>query len=168
MAAPVFVDTDVFLHWRDASDPSKQSRAADWLTALWRERRGRTSVQVLAEYYSTMTRNLRVTRDFAWRDIEALQSWDPCPLDAGVMHLARELERRFVLSCWDSQIVAAAVAQGCPLLLSGNLRDGSNYDGVVVRNPFVLKVSDEQAALAVPTIRPASSYRRRGRPRARA
>jgi predicted nucleic acid-binding protein len=47
--ALVFVDTNVFLYARDAGEPTKQPRAAAWLEQLWRERSGRTSMQVLSE-----------------------------------------------------------------------------------------------------------------------
>lgn len=58
MTAPVFVDTGVQPYWRDARDPAKQARTAERLAHLWRERAGRTSVQVLAEYHANLTRTL--------------------------------------------------------------------------------------------------------------
>jgi predicted nucleic acid-binding protein len=35
MIAPVFVDTNVLVYARDASEPSKKTRAAEWLRELW-------------------------------------------------------------------------------------------------------------------------------------
>ena len=35
MTATVFVDTDIFVYSRDASEPKKQSVAARWLEELW-------------------------------------------------------------------------------------------------------------------------------------
>jgi len=51
MTAPAFVDTNVLLYARDASEPAKQRLAAWWLEHLWRSRFGRTSTRVLSEYY---------------------------------------------------------------------------------------------------------------------
>jgi len=44
---PVFVDTNVLVYARDASEPEKQQRAQAWMAELWESRTGRTSVQVL-------------------------------------------------------------------------------------------------------------------------
>jgi len=40
------------------------------------------------------------------------------------------------LSCWDAAIVEAARLLGCEQVLSEDLADGRNYDGMVVVNPF--------------------------------
>ena len=47
MSARVFVDTNVLVYARDASEREKQPRAAAWLRALWEMRAGRLSSQVL-------------------------------------------------------------------------------------------------------------------------
>lgn len=59
MTAAVFVDTDVFLYARDSREPRKQAMAASWLAHLWRDQAGRTSAQVLSEYYANATRRLK-------------------------------------------------------------------------------------------------------------
>jgi predicted nucleic acid-binding protein len=166
MTALSFVDTNVLVYWRDARDPVKQGHARDWLDVLWREQRGRTSIQVLSEFYSVMTRKagLRVARDEAWRDVQAMMAWNPQPLDAEVIRRAREIESRSHLSWWDSLIISAAQIQGCATLLTEDLQDGAEYGGVVVRNPFTFGVADEAAAYT-PSPKIASRHRGRGRPR---
>ena len=79
MSAPVFVDTNVLVYARDASEPGKQPRAAAWLAHLWREQTGRTSVQVLSEYYATVTRKLRpgLPAADAWDDPRAGRAGRP-------------------------------------------------------------------------------------------
>jgi len=69
MTGPVFVDADVFLYARDERDPAKLPRARAWLDHLWREGRGRTSVQVLSEYYVNLRR-----KDFSSRGPQSLPS----------------------------------------------------------------------------------------------
>ena len=54
-----FVDTNVLVYARDASEPEKQKTAQAWMARLWRERRGRLSFQVLHEYYVTVTLKLK-------------------------------------------------------------------------------------------------------------
>jgi len=166
MTAPVFVDTNVFLYARDASEPVKQPRAAAWLERLWRERLGRTSVQVLSEYYVNVTRKLDpgLSDDDAWDDVTALFAWDPQPVDQMLLRRGRELERRHKLSWWDSLIVAAAQLQGCALLLTEDLQDGGVYDGVTARSPFTLGLG-EPIAVYAPTPTVARPTRSRGRPK---
>ncbi len=43
---------------------------------------------------------------------------------------------RFGLSYWDAAIIEAARALGCDRVLSEDLGDGQDYDGVLVTNPF--------------------------------
>src|SRR5258705_2735210 len=110
MTATVFVDTNVFVYARDAGEPVKQMVAADWIARLWREQRGRTSVQVLSEYYVTTTRKLSpgMKPDEAWDDIQSLLAWQPCPIDRDLLERAREVERRYRLGWSDSLIMGTA------------------------------------------------------------
>lgn len=165
MIAPCFVDTNVLIYWRDASDPVKQVRAREWLDTLWREQRGRTSVQVLSEFYSVMTRKFAsVTRDETWRDVQSFMSWSPQPVDTDLMRRAREIEARYQLNWWDCLIVAAAQMQRCALLLTEDMQDGADYGGIIVRNPFALGVAQESGTYS-PGPKLASRHRGRGRPR---
>jgi len=166
MTAPVFVDTNVLVYARDAGHAAKQARAAAWLEILWREQLGRTSVQVLSEYYVTLTRKLDpgIPSAEAWDDVSALFTWRPQTIDVAIMQRGREIEQRYRLSWWDSLIVAAAAAQGCALLLSEDFQDGGVYAGVTVRSPFTLSV-DEPAATYAAASAAARGHPRRGRPR---
>lgn len=56
MTDTVFADTNVLVYARDTAHPDKQAMAMHWLERLWREQKGRTSHQVLNEYYVTVTR----------------------------------------------------------------------------------------------------------------
>lgn len=44
--------------------------------------------------------------------------------------------KRFGISYWDAAIIEAARVLGCPTVLSEDLDDGRDYDGVKVTNPF--------------------------------
>lgn len=165
MTALVFVDSNVLLCRRDLDEPVKRLLAAAWVEHHWRAASGRTSFQVLGEYYTNATRRLRpgLDADDAWDDVEALLSWRPQPIDAELLQKGREVERRFRLSWWDSLIVAAAQSQNCTLLLSEDLQDGARYGGVTVRSPFTLSVNDAAAEYTTYTSR--SRHPPRGRPR---
>jgi predicted nucleic acid-binding protein len=165
MTALVFVDSNVLLYWRDATDPAKQQIAAHWLAHLWRGGTGRTSCQVLNEFYVNATRKLRpgLDPDDAWDDVDALARWNPLPVSVDLLAHSHQIERRHRLSWWDSLIVAAAQAQNCALLLSEDFQDGASFGSVTVRSPFTLKISEAAAEYQASPAR----YRHppRGRPR---
>jgi predicted nucleic acid-binding protein len=166
MTAPVFVDTNVFLYARDAGEPAKQPRAAAWLEYLWRERIGRTSAQVLSEYYVNATRKLTpgLPAEEAWDDVLALLTWHPQPVDEALLRRGREVEVRYRLGWWDSLVVAAAQLQGCAVLLTEDLQDGGVFGGVAVRSPFTLGLEEARAAYVVAPGSP-SRHPLRGRPK---
>ncbi|OGA53498.1 MAG: hypothetical protein A3G24_22095 [Betaproteobacteria bacterium RIFCSPLOWO2_12_FULL_62_13] len=166
MIAPVFVDANVLIYARDSGEPSKQRRAQDWLACLWRDRLGRTSIQVLSEFYVNVTRKLaaRVDPDSAWQEVSAFFAWRPQPVDETLMRRAREIEQRHRLSWWDSMVVAAAQLQDCALLLTEDLQDGVVFGDVTVRSPFTLDVREPAAAYAAAP-EPKPRHRSRGRPK---
>jgi predicted nucleic acid-binding protein len=168
MTEPCFVDANVFIYARDHGDPLKQKRANEWLFHLWREELGRTSTQVLSEFYVNVTRKLAapVLPADAWHEVQALLAWDPQPVDGALLARARDVEQRWHLSWWDSMVVAAAQLQRCALLLTEDLHDGVVYGGVTVRSPFTLDVREPLPTYAVPAARP--RHRGRGRPRRQA
>ena len=167
MTALVFVDTNILLYAVDTRDRLKHDSARDWMTQLWRTRSGRTSVQVLNEFFVNATRRLEpgLTAEQAWQQIVALRSWAPQPMDTQTLELGFNLHTRYKLSWWDSLIVAAANLQGCSLLLTEDLQPQAVYAGVTVCSPFASRVQDVQARYA-PTV-DIPQPRRRGRPRTR-
>jgi predicted nucleic acid-binding protein len=166
MTGTLFVDTNVFVYSRDAREPQKRLSARRWLEYLWREQLGRTSVQVLSEYYNAMTRKMSpaVAREKAWESVDALFVWNPQPVDHQLLDRGRAIEGRYQLSWWDSLIVAAAQLQSCAVLLTEDLQDGCAYGTVTVLNPFKMGVSEARASYeSVPVA--AARYRARGRPK---
>lgn len=138
MRDSVFVDTNVLVYRRDSSHPDKQSTAERLLRELWSGKTGATSIQVLNEYYVTVTQKLSpgLTRDAAWNDVEALFAWEPRPVDRPVMEYARHITTLYSLSWWDALIVSAAVLSKCRYLASENFQDGMQFGELTVTNPF--------------------------------
>lgn len=134
----IFVDTNILLYSRDASEPEKQALASARLDELWEKRNGRLSVQVLNEYFVNATRKLDpgLSPEEAWDDIEALSAWSPIPLDMAILTRTSAVRHRYQLSWWDSMIIAAAEAAGCVRILSEDFSDGASYFGITVENPF--------------------------------
>ena len=162
----IFADTNLLLYVRDDGERAKQIRATEWHERLWREGLGRTSAQVISEYYVNLKRvaGSRVSADEAWAQASRYLAWKPRAIDDEVLASAREIERRYRISWWDSLIVAAAQLQGCELLLTEDLQDGMRFGSVTVRSPFTLEVREPAAPYQV-MARAASLHRPRGRPR---
>lgn len=144
MTATVFVDTNVLVYARDRSDEAKHRRALEWMAALWEERTGHLSWQVLQEYYVTVTRKLDPPRDAAdaREDIASLATWVPTGPDLALVDRAWAVEDRYGLSWWDALIVAAAQTAGCAYLLSEDLQDRQRLGDLTVVNPFTHEPGD--------------------------
>ena len=52
------------------------------------------------------------------------------------LDLALELVRRFKLGYFDALILASARLAGCEIVYSEDFKDGQDYGGVRVENPF--------------------------------
>jgi predicted nucleic acid-binding protein len=161
----VFVDTNVLVYLRDAANVVKQGIAQQWFESLWREQTGRTSMQVLNEYYFRATRTAKQLRtpDEAWDDVQTLLAWDPQAIDAELLRAGRDVQQRYRISWWDSLIVGAAQLQQCPVLLTEDLQDGMMFGTVTAQNPFRMKISEPRAIYAA-VMTTGSRHPRRGRP----
>jgi predicted nucleic acid-binding protein len=166
MTELVFVDTNVLVYAQDSRDLRKQQRATEWLERLWRMQSGRTSVQVLNEYYVTVTRKLQpgLPEALAWNHVEALGAWQPQGMDHALMRRARSLAGQAQLSWWDALIIAAAQLQRCSVLLSEDLSHRAHFGSVRVHNPFIDEIQERDPAdFTQPSIE--LRHPARGRPR---
>jgi predicted nucleic acid-binding protein len=136
MNAPVFVDTNVFVYAVDAGTPQKQPAARAWRDALWRNRLGRISFQVLQEFYVQACRLNPEARESIRADIRDLLAWNPVVCDESVLLDALSIQDDFSVSFWDSLIIAAALTADCQYLLTEDLQHGQDLRGMIVVNPF--------------------------------
>jgi predicted nucleic acid-binding protein len=138
LSSTVFVDTDVLVHVRDTTDSRKQQRADEWITDLWRTRTGRTSFQVLEEYYFVVTERLEPGLDpaIAREDVRDLLAWRPFSVDRTVLEGAWSLHVDRQLGWWDAVAVATAQVGGCGHFLTGALPHGRKIGELGVINPF--------------------------------
>jgi len=100
-------------------------------------REGVISVQVLGEFFhATVTRKRLLAIEKARVALAALRHLEVVRLDEAMVELAVDFHERFQLRYWDALIVATAKISNCVSVLSEDLSDGQDYDGVVVINPF--------------------------------
>jgi predicted nucleic acid-binding protein len=141
MNGSIFVDTNVLVYGRDASKLDKQTRAAEWISHLWKNGTGRLSVQVLAEFYAVVTGKLKPGMETAGarEEVQDLLAWQPLPITADLIAEAWLVQDRFQLSWWDSLIVSAAKTLQCAYLLSEDFQESQDFHGIRVINPFRLR-----------------------------
>ena len=138
MSVRVFVDTNVLVYARDASEPKKQQIAESWMERLWLLRSGCLSYQVLQEYYVIVTEKLDpgLEKKIARNDITALLVWQPVSIDKRIVADAWKIQDRYPISFWDSLIVSAAQVAECRYLLSEDLQRDQHFGEVQVISPF--------------------------------
>lgn len=136
MSARSFFDTNVLIYADDKSAPAKQRRALDLVAEHRRAGTGVVSMQVLQEYFVTVTRKLRVDARVARRKVELLAEFDVAAPGVADILAAIDLHRLHGFSFWDSLIVRSATQSGCTVLLSEDLQELREVDGMRIVNPF--------------------------------
>ena len=133
-----FCDTNVLVYMHDGRDPTKQQSAAALIRRLWVNDIGVVSIQVLQEFYYTVTRRIAepLPAAEARRIVEELTRWRvfaPAPAD---VLAAIDASVEWQVSFWDAMLLVAANRVGASVLWSEDLSDGQTYGAVTVRNPF--------------------------------
>ena len=62
MTENTFVDTNIFVYFRESANESKYLIASECLSKLWENKTGYISTQVLNEYFVTVTKKIRTPR----------------------------------------------------------------------------------------------------------
>ena len=136
MSRFAFFDTNVLIYSDDSSLPEKQEQAIELIKAHQSADTLVISVQVLQEYFWTVTRKLRVPAERAQQKVESLAQNRVVRLaEYDVIH-AIELHRLSLVSFWDALIVHAARVAGAEILYSEDMQHGSTLAGVRILNPF--------------------------------
>jgi len=133
-----FADTNVLLY-AVSNRPEESAKAA-----VARDILDRTdialSTQVLQEFYVQATRPNRsdpLTHEQAAGLVEAFSRFTVQDITLPIVRASLELKSRYGFSYWDCAIIEAARAAGCDVVLSEDMSDGQDLDGVQVINPFL-------------------------------
>lgn len=135
----VFVDTNILVYAHDSSGGVKTERARGIIEELWDSGEGCLSIQVLQEFFVTVTRKVPhpLPARRAAKIVEDLAGWrvhSPGPEDV-LASIEIHLKRR--ISLWDALIIRSAVQLGCREILSEDLNPGPLQPGLSLRNPLV-------------------------------
>ena len=136
MTAMRFLDTNILLYAisRAPDEAVKHDRALalleadDWVL----------SVQVLQEFYVTVTRKFKkpLAPEAAIALMEGYRVFPTVPTDYPLIVSAVELSLRHGISYWDGAIIAAAEVLEAETLYTEDLNDGQLYGKVRAVNPF--------------------------------
>ena len=133
-----FVDANVLVYAFDASAGAKRDAAKVLLERLWSSETGQLSVQVLQEFFVTVTKKVARPLPIAEaedrvRELTAWRVFAPSPDD---VLAAISVARTAKLSFWDAMILHAAAESGCDVCWTEDLNAGQVWRGVRIRNPF--------------------------------
>jgi predicted nucleic acid-binding protein len=138
MSAKVFIDTNILVYAHDNKAGPKHVAAKSILLGLRQEEAGVVSMQVLQEFYSTVTRKLAppLPKHEARAIVEDFAHWcvETTPNE---IKQAFRIEDEAMIGFWDAMIVAAAIKAGATRILSEDLNPGQIIAGVQVENPFI-------------------------------
>lgn len=140
-ASRQFVDTNVLVYAHDVTAGDKHIHAKRLVADLWTDGIGCLSVQVLQEFYVTVTHKVQRPLDLivARQLVEDLGQWlVHSPTVADIVE-AIQLHQSAKLSFWDAMVLTSAQKLNCTVLWSEDFNEGQIIGGVSVKNPFVAK-----------------------------
>ena len=135
----IFVDTNILVYCFDDADPAKKEKAIQIMEGLWEPSKGVLSLQVLKEFFVTVTEKLANKMDF--RDAKAavidLLSWNIFYETQSSLERTFEIIQRHHLSLWDANILSAAILSDCNTVYSEDLQHNQTIEGVRIINPLL-------------------------------
>jgi predicted nucleic acid-binding protein len=134
-----FFDTNILVYADDQADAAKQRRAVELFNEHRRSRTGVVSLQVLQEYFVTVTRKLQIDARTARRRVELLAKFDVVVPEVSDVLAAIDLHRLHGISFWDAMILRCAKQAGCSVLFSEDMQQAREIDGVRVVNPLLAR-----------------------------
>ena len=133
-----FVDANVLVYAFDSSAGRKQQAAEALLQRLWESNTGCLSIQVLQEFFVTVTKKVAkpLPVEDATARIREFAAWRVFAPRADDVLAAIALHTQAKIGFWDAMIVLAAAESECDVLWTEDLNDGQSVRGVRIRNPF--------------------------------
>jgi predicted nucleic acid-binding protein len=132
-----FLDTNILVYAEDRADPVKQRKAVELILEHKRQRTGVVSLQVLQEFFVTVTRKLKLDVGVARYKVEFHSRFQVAEPTVSDILAAIDLNRLHGFSFWDALVLRMAKQAGCRVLLSEDIQHGEEVDGVRIVNPFL-------------------------------
>lgn len=134
-----FFDTNILVYLFDEDAPEKKALAQKLFERETDAGRAILSVQVLQEFYVTVTRKLAnpLSPEIAENVVRNLTALPLITIDATLVLTAIGKSRLLGFSFWDALIITAAITGGAAHLFTEDLQHGQIIDGMLIKNPFV-------------------------------
>jgi len=139
MKDKVFLDTNILIYAHDRDAGLKHDMALSIIEKIWEEEMGIISTQVIQEFYVNVTRKIPnpITPVQARGIILNYFSWQVEAVEPQTILSASEIEEKYILSFWDSLIIATASQSEAGKILTEDLNHGQIIEGVLIENPFL-------------------------------
>jgi predicted nucleic acid-binding protein len=132
-----FLDTNILVYADDAANPVKQCKSIELITTLRSQRTGVLSLQVLQEYFVTVTRKYKLDSGVARDQVEYYLGFIVAEPKVSDILAAIDMHRLHGYSYWDALVLRMAKQAGCRVVLSEDMQHGQEIDGVRIVNPFL-------------------------------
>jgi len=127
-----FIDTNIIVYLM-SGDLAKASKAESLIA-----NGGVISTQVLNEFTSVARRKLELSWVETEEVLKALKAnLEVVPLTLGIHERAVALASAHDLNIYDASIVAAALENGCDVVVSEDMQHGQMFMGLRIANPFL-------------------------------
>jgi predicted nucleic acid-binding protein len=136
---PAFVDANILVYAEDRDAGSKHTIARDLVANLWRSGEGVLSVQVLQEFFVTVTRKLPrpLSPDQALTIVEQYLTWRVVENTGDLLLAGIRLASVLKVSFWDALVLQAARVERCDRLWTEDLNHGQRIGDLTIVNPFL-------------------------------
>ncbi len=132
-----FFDTNILVYADDPKSPAKQRKALELIKEHRSKRTGAVSLQVLQEYFVTVTRKYGVDPAIARDKVEIFAKFQVAEPIVSDILAAIDFHRLHGVSYWDALILRSAKQSGCSVLLTEDMQHGQVIDRVRIVNPFL-------------------------------
>lgn len=128
-----YIDTNLWIYAFDQTEPVKQQLSKDILLHFHTTRRGRISVQIIAEWRNTMIKKFShvVSAELRRRFMGYLSVWQPLKISPDLLVKADELCESYHFPPYDSIHIQCALEMNCQYFLSEDMQDGLVVDGTL-------------------------------------
>lgn len=138
MSARCFIDTNILVYANDRTDQLRHSVSRNLVIELIKAESGVISVQVLSEFWVTVTQKIehKLSVQHAEKEIALFSLLQIVNLDFPLFRNAVKIQHSNRISYWDSLIVAAAYSAGCGRIYTEDLNHGQKILDMEICNPF--------------------------------
>ena len=136
VAERITLDTNILVYAFDESEPVKQPVAQDY---LWRAHDAGAilTTTALGEFFFVMTRKAKVSPLKAGRIMGDLITIFPsCGYGVDALEAAALAVAGGRFSFWDAVLLSAAETAGCTICISEDMKDGTSFGNIKIRNLF--------------------------------